>query len=269
MELKRLTNVWYDAQRKAWQSHFFNTVGCCNSTVLLDKGLFTKKNNICNKILCLALEHIENCRSRVSFVTFICLDGQILAQKFANLTTVPFGCVHEWGASICAPSFLVTVRCKWALQVFRVQTMSHFVSRNLNNYWLTIFLSHTYQCKWPAVIHLHQHISDTVTKNLVEVEPNTMTSFWNMSTASAPMNITDTSVKYWIRADTATQPPYTAVWLIPLTKTISIQNRAVQSWTWNMVVTRPRNFLYSGKLFYIKCMARHIGNQLWMIVLSF
>ena len=175
---------------------FLNTVGCCNSTVLLDKGLFTKKkNNICNKMLCLALEHIENCRSRVSFVTFICLDGQIMVQKFANLTTVPFGCVHKWDASICAPSFLVTVRCKWALQVFRVQTMSHFVSRNLNNYWLTIFLSHTYQCKWPAVIHLHQHISDTVTKNLVEVEPNTMTSFWNMSTASAPMNITATSVK--------------------------------------------------------------------------
>ena len=44
-------------------------------------------------------------------------------------------------------------------------------------------------------MHLHQHISDTLTKNLVEVELNTMTSFLNMSTASAPMNITDTSVK--------------------------------------------------------------------------
>ena len=41
-----------------------------------------KLNNVCNKTLRLALQYVENCRSRVSFVTFSCLDGQTLVQKF-------------------------------------------------------------------------------------------------------------------------------------------------------------------------------------------
>ena len=39
-------------------------------------------NDVCNKTLRLALEYVENCRSRVSFVAFSCLHGQILVQKF-------------------------------------------------------------------------------------------------------------------------------------------------------------------------------------------
>ena len=41
-----------------------------------------KLNNVCNKTLRLALEYVENCRSKLSFVAFSCLDGQILVQKF-------------------------------------------------------------------------------------------------------------------------------------------------------------------------------------------
>ena len=56
--------------------------------------------------------------------------------------------------------------------------------------------------------NLHQQISETMMTYLVVIQTSTMTSFWNMSIASAPIHITDTRVKYWIRADTATQPPY-------------------------------------------------------------
>ena len=42
-----------------------------------------KMNNVWNKTLRMTLEYVENCQSRVSFITFGCLDGQILAQKFA------------------------------------------------------------------------------------------------------------------------------------------------------------------------------------------
>ena len=48
------------------------------------QAISQKLNGICNKTLRLALEYIwvENRRSRVSFVTFSYLDGQILVQKF-------------------------------------------------------------------------------------------------------------------------------------------------------------------------------------------
>ena len=35
-------------------------------------------NDICSKTLRLVLEYVENCQSRISFVAFGCLDGQIL-----------------------------------------------------------------------------------------------------------------------------------------------------------------------------------------------
>jgi len=91
--------------------------------------------------------------------------------------------------------------------------------------------------------HLHKQISETTIMYLVEMWTNTMTTFWNMSTASAPIHITATSMKYWIRADTVTQPPYGFVLSIPITNTISTQNRAMQSWMWNLVTSRSRSFL--------------------------
>ena len=46
------------------------------------RAISQKLNDVCNKTLRLALEYVENCRSRVSFVAFDCLDSQILVQKF-------------------------------------------------------------------------------------------------------------------------------------------------------------------------------------------
>ena len=46
------------------------------------QAISQKLNDICNKTLCLALEYVKNCQSRVSFIAFSCLDGQILVQKF-------------------------------------------------------------------------------------------------------------------------------------------------------------------------------------------
>ena len=46
------------------------------------RAISQKMNDVCNKTLRLALEYVENCRSRVSSVAFSCLDGQILVHKF-------------------------------------------------------------------------------------------------------------------------------------------------------------------------------------------
>ena len=48
------------------------------------RGYFSKKNDVCNKMLHQVLKYIQICRSRVSFVAFSCLDGWILVQKFAK-----------------------------------------------------------------------------------------------------------------------------------------------------------------------------------------
>ena len=86
-----VTNILYDGQCRAWRSHFF--IGCCNFTEAKDvrcvqfywtRGYFSKKNDVCNKMLHQVLKYIQICRSRVSFVAFSCLDGWILVQKFAK-----------------------------------------------------------------------------------------------------------------------------------------------------------------------------------------
>ena len=46
------------------------------------RAISQKLNDDCNKTLRLALECVENCRSRVSFVALSCLDGLILVPKF-------------------------------------------------------------------------------------------------------------------------------------------------------------------------------------------
>ena len=43
--------------------------------------------------------------------------------------------------------------------------------------------------------HLHQQTREIAVMYLVVMRTNTMTSFWNMSKASAPIHITATSVK--------------------------------------------------------------------------
>ena len=161
-------------------------------------------------MLCLALEYFENCQSRVSFVTFICLDGQILVQKFSKFDCRSYKVMYSfWLCTRMMCLCLCSIFCSSSQVRLSTGELLHLECRpwpilypvTLIIDWLFFYLIHLIPhiliiiIKWPAVIHLRQHISDTVTKNLVEVEPNTMTSFWNMSTASAPMNITATSVK--------------------------------------------------------------------------
>ena len=43
--------------------------------------------------------------------------------------------------------------------------------------------------------HLHQQTREIAVMYLVVMRTNTMTSFWNMSKASAPIHITATNVK--------------------------------------------------------------------------
>ena len=51
------------------------------------RGYFSK-NIVCNKAFRMALGYVENCRSRVPFITFGCLDGQILVQNFTKVNCV-------------------------------------------------------------------------------------------------------------------------------------------------------------------------------------
>ena len=46
-----------------------------------------------------------------------------------------------------------------------------------------------------GLIYLHQQMNETTTMYLVVMWKNTNTSFWNMSTASAPIHIHVTSAK--------------------------------------------------------------------------
>ena len=94
-----------------------------------------------------------------------------------------------------------------------------------------------------ATVNLHQQIIETAIMYLVVVLMNTMTSFLYMCIASAPIHIHATSVKLWIRTETVTQPPYTLVWAIPHTNTISMQKREMQSWIWNLDTSRLRRLL--------------------------
>ena len=88
-----LTNVLYDGQCRAWWSHFFNIVCCCNftaaksrevSTVLLESGqraISQKPNEACKKkTLRLALEYVKDYRFGLSLVALGCSAGQILVQ---------------------------------------------------------------------------------------------------------------------------------------------------------------------------------------------
>ena len=50
-----------------------------------------------------------------------------------------------------------------------------------------------YLIMWP--VYLHQQTSESITRYLVVICMNTMTTFWNMSRASAPIHITATRVK--------------------------------------------------------------------------
>ena len=52
-----------------------------------------------------------------------------------------------------------------------------------------------------CTVYLHQQIRDMPMKNAFEMNPNTSTSFLNMSTASAPIHKRLVRVKYCVRAE--------------------------------------------------------------------
>ena len=52
-----------------------------------------------------------------------------------------------------------------------------------------------YVCARYVLVHLYQQIIEITTINFVVIRAKTMTNFWNMSNASAPIHITAASVK--------------------------------------------------------------------------
>ena len=98
------------------------------------------------------------------------------------------------------------------------------------------------------ICDLHQQTKETAMMYLVVIWIKTITSFWNMSRASAPIHMKATRLKYWIRADTVTQPPYEysgGTRSMPIMNTSSMKKRAILSCTWNFVASRVRSFLQS------------------------
>ena len=92
------------------------------------RGYFSKTERCLQKMLCLTLEYIKSCWSGLSLNALGCSAGQILVQKFTKVwppmrdssyeVTYSFRlCVCTRCLSICAPSFVAQVWCKWALRV--------------------------------------------------------------------------------------------------------------------------------------------------------
>ena len=118
-----VTNVLYDGQCRASQSHFigcFTEVKSCEvCAILLDKGLFLKNRMTLSKTMLLQVhECVKNCQSGRLLVTFCCLAGQILVYKIWLPTTYSFYKVTysfwlyvAWCGFllICAPSFVAVV----------------------------------------------------------------------------------------------------------------------------------------------------------------
>ncbi len=137
-------------------------------------------------------------------------------------------------------------------------------------------VQYTIHCKptkaftWQITIHLmqwflvnsHQQTRERVTMYLVVIWTKMMTNFWNMNSASAPIHITDTSVRYWIRADMATQTPYTSDRSTPTTNAISMSPMAAQSWMWSLLTSRLRSRLQGFEVSKIVWIAAACGGNL-------
>jgi len=97
------------------------------------------------------------------------------------------------------------------------------------------------------VWNLRQQMRETVTRYFTVILPNTMISFWNISTASAPIQPTEARVKYWMNSDMMVQPASVSVRSIPTRKNSSIPNMAIHSCAWNLLASRWRSFLHKVK----------------------
>ena len=95
------------------------------------------------KTLCLALEYVKNftgsivhCFRLLSWSDFGSKDHKVWPPTRDSSYKVTYSfwlCVHTMWPSVCAPSFVVIVWCKWVLRVFafRVRKTPQIVSRNL------------------------------------------------------------------------------------------------------------------------------------------
>lgn len=70
---------------RAWRGHLAKkSWGVYNFT--RQEAVSQKPYDVCNKAFRMALKYIENCWSRVSFVTFDSMDGQIVFKILQSLT---------------------------------------------------------------------------------------------------------------------------------------------------------------------------------------
>ena len=110
-------------------------------TVLLDKGLFLKKkNDICNQTFRLALEHVENRQSWVSFVAIVSLDGQISVQSWPPIKDHSYKatyffcpCARMRCLSNCASSFCSPCQVRFSTASYRVWSADHALFRPNEN----------------------------------------------------------------------------------------------------------------------------------------
>ena len=90
---------------------------------------------------------------------------------------------------------------------------------------------------------------ETMTMYFTVIFPNTMISFWNISTASAPIQNTAARVKYWINSDMMVQPASVSVRSSPTRTKSSMKNMAILSCVWNLLASRTRSFLNKSAMY--------------------
>ena len=96
------------------------------------------------------------------------------------------------------------------------------------------------KCTLSQLQNLHQAITDIMKICLLVTFLKTIISFWNMMTASAPIQATEAMVKYWISNEQMVQPASLWVRSIPMRKNRSMRRIATHNWTWKMLISRFR-----------------------------
>ena len=96
-----------------------------------------------------------------------------------------------------------------------------------------------------TLLHIPQQMRAVITWNFVVIDPNTITSFLNMSMASAPIQNTDTNVVYWMERDMMVQATLFSTLSIPIRKTRSMRSNARLSCTWNLLASLCLSFLWN------------------------
>ena len=77
--------------------------------------------------------------------------------------------------------------------------------------------------------NLHQQMRDTVMTNFVDIDPNTITNFLNMRTASAPIQNMEARAKYWMHNDMMVHSASVSVRSIPIINQVYNPSRAMNN----------------------------------------